>query len=54
MSVERGLRLHRVAILGLAAAFIACPGCETAHYVTRSPDSGIVAIPENTPALRQG
>jgi hypothetical protein len=30
----------------------ACPGCESAHYVVRNPDRGVVAIPRDTPELR--
>jgi hypothetical protein len=30
----------------------ACLGCETAHYVIRNPNNGVVAIPEDTPELR--
>jgi len=53
MSAVQGLRLSRVvAILGLVAGFIGCLGCESAHYVVRNPDRGVVAIPEDTPGLR--
>ena len=48
MSIRRGL------LRGLSAFLICCVclGCETAHYVVRKPDSGCVAIPEDTPELR--
>jgi hypothetical protein len=52
MSAVRGLRRSRVTKLGLVAAFVGCLGCQSAHYVTRYPDRGVVAIPEDTPALR--
>jgi hypothetical protein len=52
MSAIQGLRRGRVALLGLVAGFIGCLGCESAHYVMRSPDRGVVAIPEDTPQLR--
>jgi hypothetical protein len=52
MSAIAGLRLNRIALLGLCAAFVCCWGCEHAHYVVRNPDSGVVAIPEDTPELR--
>jgi hypothetical protein len=52
MSAVKGLRLSRVAALGLVAGLLGCPGCETAHYVVRNPSGGVVAIPEDTPELR--
>jgi hypothetical protein len=39
-------------MLVLVAALLGCTGCESAHYVMRNPDRGIVGIPEDTPALR--
>jgi hypothetical protein len=48
MSAARGLRLGLFAVLSSCA----CLGCESAHYVLRGPDSGVVAIPEDTPELR--
>ena len=36
----------------MTAVLIGCLGCESAHYVLRSPDSGVVAIPADTPELR--
>jgi hypothetical protein len=52
MSAVLGVRLGRVATLGLVATLLGCMGCESAHYVMRNPDRGAVAIPEDTPALR--
>jgi len=52
MSAVQGLRLSRVAILGLVAGLIGCLGCESADYVIRNPDRGVVAIPKDTPELR--
>jgi hypothetical protein len=48
MSAVRGLRLGWFAVLSGCA----CLGCETAHYVLRAPDHGVVSIPEDTPELR--
>jgi hypothetical protein len=48
MSAVQRLRLGVLAVLsGLASL-----GCESAHYVIRSPDRGVVAIPRDTPELR--
>jgi hypothetical protein len=52
MSAVHGTRLRRVTLLGLAAGLIGCLGCESAHYVIRNPDQGVVAIPHDTPELR--
>src|SRR5271156_3621402 len=52
MSAVQGLRLSRVATLCMMAGLIGCLGCASAHYVTRYPDRGVVAIPEDTPELR--
>jgi hypothetical protein len=52
MSAVQGLRLSRLAIMGLVAGLLGCLGCECAHYVVRNPTSGVIAIPEDTPALR--
>src|SRR6516165_11111981 len=48
MSAARGLCLCLFAVLSVCA----CLGCESAHYVLRAPDHGVVAIPEDTPELR--
>ena len=52
MSTVRKLRLSWVALSGLVAGFIGCPGCQSAYYVIRNPDRGVVSIPEDTPELR--
>src|SRR5262245_46353025 len=41
MSAAVGLRLGLFVVLGGCA----CLGCESAHYVVRGPDRGVVAIP---------
>jgi hypothetical protein len=48
MSAAVGLRLGLFVVLGGCA----CLGCESAHYVVRGPDRGVVAIPVDTPELR--
>jgi hypothetical protein len=48
MSLANGLRLGLFAFVVGGAAL----GCQTAHYVARYPDRGIVAIPHDTPELR--
>src|SRR5438105_1771452 len=52
MSVVSRLRRGLLATLGLVTLGIGCLGCETAHYVVRGPNTGVVAIPEDTPELR--
>jgi hypothetical protein len=52
MTAVQGSRRGKWAILGLAAGLMGCLGCESAHYVVRGPDSGVVAIPSDTPELR--
>jgi hypothetical protein len=49
MSARHGLRCGLLAVLSGA---VFCLGCESAHYVLRGPDNGVVAIPEDTPELR--
>jgi hypothetical protein len=49
MSAGHRLRRGLLAVLS-ASAF--CLGCETAHYALRGPDSGVVAIPEDSPEMR--
>jgi hypothetical protein len=48
MSTVRGSRLALFAVLSGCV----CLGCESAHYVVREPDRGIVAIPHDSPELR--
>jgi hypothetical protein len=48
MPAAREFRSGLLFVLGCCAGF----GCESAHYVVRSPDSGVVAIPRDTPELR--
>jgi hypothetical protein len=52
MSAGKGLRLGRVTLRCLLAGLLGCVGCETAHYVVRYPDHGVIAIAEDTPELR--
>jgi hypothetical protein len=52
MSAVKGSRWSRVAVLVLAAGLAGCQTGPSAHYVVRNPDSGIVAIPQDTPDLR--
>jgi hypothetical protein len=39
-------------LLALLAGSVFCLGCESAHYVLRGPDNGVVAIPVDTPEMR--
>ncbi len=48
--MRTGEGLRRAAWLLLICG--ACLGCQTAHVVTRYPDGGVIAIPEDTPELR--
>ncbi len=48
MSLTRGLRVGL--LLALACGGLA--GCEHPHYVVKNPDGGVIAIAEDTPALR--
>jgi hypothetical protein len=48
MSIKKALRYSLYTLL----AGSACLGCESAHYVLKNPDRGVVAIPEDTPKYR--
>ena len=49
MSVAKGLRAGLLPAVLLSCG---CLGCASAHYMVQNPDSGVIAIPRDTPALR--